>query len=666
MANSFSFLPRGGSEMADLVKHHDWQATPLGVPETWPQSLRTTLSIMLHSKFPMFLFWGADSICFYNDAYRPSLGNNGKHPAALGSKGIEVWPEIWDFIGPLIADVRNGEEAKWIVDELLPIYRNGQMEDVYWTFCYSPVIEEAGDIAGVIVVCSETTHQVYTEIKLKEYDQRFENLVRGASVGVVVLVGEEMRVDIANEVYACLIHRKASELIGKPLFSVIPEVADPYLGLLNDVRTTGVPLHLYETPYYVQVDGEKKEGFVNVVYQPYRDIKGDIIGVLALCNDVTEQVVLRRKIEETELKARLAIESADLGTYEVNLVTDEIKTSDRFNEIWGVKAGEPRFAIKRLLHPDDRATRLMAHEQALVTGLLAYEARVVRESGVIRWIKARGKVLYNEEGKAQTLLGVIQDITEQKEFAEQLTTLVKVRTLELERSNDDLLQFAHVASHDLKEPVRKIKTFAHRLQDDAQNLLPPKSQGYIDKIQSATDRMYQMIEGVLAYSEINTPGQSIEAVDLNTVITNIEADLEIAIAQKGALIRKSGLPVIDGAAVLIHQLFYNLINNALKFSKPDAMPIINIEAATAMENEMPVAVIEIADNGIGFAQEYATKIFSTFTRLHSKDEFDGTGLGLALCKKIVERHHGSIEAEGTLGIGAIFTVKLPVKQIGKI
>ncbi len=160
---NFKFL-NGGGEMGEICRSINWSATVLGSPETWPQSLRTTLSIILNSKFPMFLFWGPDLICFYNDAYRPSLGNKGKHPA-VGQKGKDLWPEIWDDIKPLIDNVLNGGEASWSEDQLLPIYRNGQLEDVYWTFSYSPVADESGKPAGVFVTCTETTDKV---ISLKD------------------------------------------------------------------------------------------------------------------------------------------------------------------------------------------------------------------------------------------------------------------------------------------------------------------------------------------------------------------------------------------------------------------------------------------------------------------------------------------------------------------
>src|SRR6478736_6467765 len=156
---NYNFL-NGGGEAAELIASIDWSQTSLGAIEWWPQSLRTTLSIILHSKFPMFLFWGSDLICFYNDAYRPSLGNDGKHPSAMGSHGEDVWPEIWDIIKPLIDQVLNRGEATWSENQLIPIYRNGKIEDVYWTFSYSPVNDESGEVSGVLVTCNETTEKV--------------------------------------------------------------------------------------------------------------------------------------------------------------------------------------------------------------------------------------------------------------------------------------------------------------------------------------------------------------------------------------------------------------------------------------------------------------------------------------------------------------------------
>jgi len=256
-----------------------------------------------------------------------------------------------------------------------------------------------------------------------------------------------------------------------------------------------------------------------------------------------------------------------------------------------------------------------------------------------------------------------------KEYAEKLEQAVRRRTQELrtlnhslERSNEDLQQFAHVASHDLKEPVRKIRTFSGRLLEEYSGHLPPEAQVFLKKIQQATARMYAMIDGVLNYSVINGSEQPIGEVDLNAVIDQIEGDLELAIRERNATIRRSELPRIEGAPVLIYQLFYNLLNNSLKFAKSGDNLLVTIESRLAEGAGKRFAELTITDNGIGFDPGHADRIFETFVRLNSKDRYEGTGLGLSLCKKIVERHHGTIAATGVLNGGASFVIRLPLTQ----
>jgi signal transduction histidine kinase len=257
-----------------------------------------------------------------------------------------------------------------------------------------------------------------------------------------------------------------------------------------------------------------------------------------------------------------------------------------------------------------------------------------------------------------------------KEYAEKLEQAVRRRTQELrtlnhslERSNEDLQQFAHVASHDLKEPVRKIRTFSGRLLDEYAGHLPPEAKVFLKKIQQATTRMYSMIDGVLNYSVINGSEQPITEVDLHGVIDQIEADLELAIRERNATIRRAPLPRIEGAPVLLYQLFYNLLNNSLKFAKSGDNPLVTIESRFTEGAGKRFAELTITDNGIGFDPGHADRIFETFVRLNSKDRYEGTGLGLSLCKKIVERHHGTIAATGVLNGGATFVIRLPLTQI---
>jgi light-regulated signal transduction histidine kinase (bacteriophytochrome) len=254
-------------------------------------------------------------------------------------------------------------------------------------------------------------------------------------------------------------------------------------------------------------------------------------------------------------------------------------------------------------------------------------------------------------------------LKEQSSWLEQQiqdrTHALKELNLSLKLSNEDLQQFAHVASHDLKEPIRKIKTYSNRLQDEYDALLPDQAKHFLEKINGASNRMHSMIDGVLSHSTYSAVDQIFEPVELDKVIREIETDLELLIQEKNATIISNFLMPVYGAPVLIHQLFYNLINNSLKFSKEDLPPIVEITTRPIIYNGKSFVNIELKDNGIGFQQEQAENIFTTFTRLNSKDKFEGTGLGLSLCKKIIQKHGGTIYAEGLPDIGAKFTMFLP-------
>jgi len=208
-------------------------------------------------------------------------------------------------------------EPVWFEDQLVPFYRNGKVEDIYWTFSYSAVYDEDGNINGCLVTCMETTQKVKMLKDVAESEQRFQNLIREATVGIVVLKGEDLVVEIVNDAYARLIGRTAMELQGMPLFDVIPEAAADYLELLQKVRTTGEPFYMYDAPYTVYSKEEKIEGMLNLVYQAYRESDGTISGVMALCHDITDRKHLLRKAAETEHLLRSVVESAPfpIGVY---------------------------------------------------------------------------------------------------------------------------------------------------------------------------------------------------------------------------------------------------------------------------------------------------------------------------------------------------------------
>ncbi len=300
-------------------------------------------------------------------------------------------------------------------------------------------------------------------------------------------------------------------------------------------------------------------------------------------------------------------------------------------------------------------------------GITAAEMVIERPDGSKRHVMPHPRPIYDARGNIAGAVNILVDITDQKLFSEKLERTVRQRTEELQRSNDDLLQFAHVVSHDLKEPVRKIRTFGKRLQEEFGETIPEKGKTYLSKVLNSTDRMLAVIDGVLSYSALNASEEPISRIDLNEVFRNVEADLEVLIQQKNATIVYNGLPEIEGAPVLIYQLFYNIVQNSLKFSKPDLPPQIAITASVVAKRPgVDWMEMLITDNGIGFEEQYAKSIFNTFARLHSKEKFEGTGLGLALCKKIVERHQGTISATGVRDKGAQFKISLPLKTTASL
>ena len=340
----------------------------------------------------------------------------------------------------------------------------------------------------------------------------------------------------------------------------------------------------------------------------------------------------------------------------------------KWYEITGAKESYGDQSWIPILHPDDVGNCLTTWYRSVETGEpyeIEYRFKDVRY-GRYRWFLGRALPIKDENEKIVKWFGTATDIHDQKMQNEKLEEIVNQRTIELSRSNEDLQQFAHVASHDLKEPLRKISTFSSRLAVEYGQLIPEKGRNYINKLQTSSERMTNMIDSVLSYSVISATEEAFETIDLNLLIEGIENDLELLILQKEAKIAYDNLPHITGAPVLIQQLFYNLINNALKFSKDNIPCDIKISARhvsgsdlTDLPKSKQYVEIIIEDNGIGFNQAYADRMFNVFTRLNTREKYEGTGLGLALCKKIVHRHNGIIYAQGQEGIGAVFHIILP-------
>jgi signal transduction histidine kinase len=288
----------------------------------------------------------------------------------------------------------------------------------------------------------------------------------------------------------------------------------------------------------------------------------------------------------------------------------------------------------------------------------------LRERAVLKQFLRDGRVIavMHEPLPDGGSIATYQDITDLERHELELQKYTK----KLEASNRELQDFAYVASHDLQEPLRKIETFGERLVTKYADEMPDGAQKFIERMDNAIGRMRQLINDLLAYSRVTTKAKPFTQIDLNEVISGVLSDLQIRIEETEAEINIDALPEISADALQMRQLFQNVISNALKFQPSDRKPVVEITAELTpgnfMEGTPDTYTIKVQDNGIGFDNKYKDQIFTIFQRLHGRNEYEGTGIGLATCRKIVERHNGSIDADGEPGVGAKFIIVLPVKQ----
>ena len=600
---------------------------------------------------------------------------------AIGKTFLEILPEMREQgFHQLLLDVyHNGVTHN---GEGVPAYfkrADGRTETHYFNFVYQPYREADGRISGVLVRARDVTEEILAKESLKHSERNLRNFILQAPVAMCILKGPDHVVEIANKRIYELWGKTEEEALGKPIFEALPEAKGQGLEkLLLDVYTTGETFVASERPVNLPRSGRIETFYINFVYDAFREGDGTITGVMAVATDVTEQVLSRQKIELAEETARLAMEGGELGAYDINLLTNEMVTSARFNEIWGVK--EPttdRSVFASIIHPEDRAIREMAHKQSLVTGTINYEARLNRPDGTQRWVRVKGKVLYDKEGTPNRLIGVIQDITEQKQFANELTLRVEERTKALqaantllEKSNEELEQFAYVASHDLQEPMRKIQFYTNMVLEKMD--INESVRKVVEKVNSSSHRMTGLIRSLLEYSKISNKSLPFEETDLNLILQQIISDFELLIEQKEATLAIGKLPVICAIPLQMNQLLFNLVGNSLKFTKRGVAPVISIQSeALSAESKSSFPQLQqdedywkiiIKDNGIGFAPEYAERMFTIFQTLNEKSLYGGYGIGLAVCRKIVDTHKGIIFAKGKPKEGASFIIILPVKH----
>lgn len=364
-------------------------------------------------------------------------------------------------------------------------------------------------------------------------------------------------------------------------------------------------------------------------------------------------------------------EILQFGEYKIDLTTSCVNWSRGLYLILGL---EP-FSVEpspenfmKYVHPSHSALVLIAMNDAKqLQKSYKIEFNITDLKGAQKRLKAENYFQYDNNHQLIKQNIIIRDITENYLQLKQL----EHKITDLHKSNNNLQEFVHVASHDLKEPLRKIAVFTEKLSSEYNNTLEEGAKLSLAKISGSANSMQMLLEDLLNFSTLSANEKEFEQVSVNDVIKSVLSDLEIKVEKSECSLDCGDIPLIDGYSSQIKQLFSNLISNSIKFRKEDSAPAIKIRCEEVNPDQYPqlpillykqYIQITISDNGMGFDQVYSEKIFQVFQRLHSKAEYDGSGIGLSICKKIMENHHGYIFANGQPGVGATFTLLFPKTQ----
>lgn len=428
------------------------------------------------------------------------------------------------------------------------------------------------------------------------------------------------------------------------------------------------------------INETRMESFVNyfkkeLPLSPYDELRKKNIQLLELSEKLKESETQYRVLSETLPQMIFTTNPGGYITYANKWLKD-------YFDLLEIPSGKLHWL--KLIHSPEQTNVIQEWERLQLNhATLRTQAKLkLKGSNELIWHLISLIPLKDENNQITSWTGFFVDIHAQKLVEETLKNNVELKAAqrqllnyqakleenvkELNKSNHDLEQFAYIASHDLQEPLRKIRNFTELLDDSIDDKV--KAKKYLDKIDTSSQRMATLIKDVLNYSRLSKSEAKFENVDLEKTLENVKSDVELVIEEKRAVIQSDKLPVINGISQQLHQLFYNLINNSLKFSLKDPRIWISCNPLSEAETKkypdlhksIPYIELTFKDNGIGFDQKYAAQIFTIFKRLNSANIFEGTGIGLALCKKIVDNHHGLISAESEPGGGATFKIILPV------
>ncbi|MHB8205844.1 ATP-binding protein [Mucilaginibacter sp.] len=472
---------------------------------------------------------------------------------------------------------------------------------------------------------------------LAESDEYFRNLVKQAPIGICIIGARDLIVQDVNLAYLEIVGKTRNELDGRVIWDAVPEAAEIYAPILNNAIKTGIAYQSKENELLLVRNGVPEQVFFDFVYEPmFTD--GIVQAIMVLIIEVTDKVLARRSIEDVEERIRLAVEAAEIGTFDLDLKNGTMVTSERFDTILGLNSHVDWLVYSNAIHPDDRADMEAAHKNAMVNGKLFYEARIIYVDQSIHWVRIQGNVYNDNAGKPKRILGTLLDITQFKR---------------LEQQKDD---FISIASHELKTPITSLKAslqLLNKLRADPTAPIVPK---LIDQSLRSMQKISTLVEDLL---NVSRSQQSQLALNKTTFVM---ADLlnsccsHVRVAGKYELILKGDLQLkVNADEDAIDQVVVNLVNNAVKYA-PDSLVII-----MKVEKAGDSVKISVKDKGPGIAPEKIPFLFDRYYQAQSAGyNNSGLGLGLYISAEIIRKHGGQIGVDSTLGKGSTFWFTLPL------
>ncbi|MEK6304124.1 MAG: PAS domain S-box protein [Acidobacteriota bacterium] len=549
--------------------------------------------------------------------------------------------------------------------ETVRLNKDGMRIDVSITV--SPIQDSAGRIIGASTIARDIGEQKRAEEKLRESEEHYRNVAETAT-DAIITTDEESAITSVNRAAERIFGHRSEDLLGQKLTALMPEyLRHVHQASLKTYITTGDrQLEYWEC---IELTGLKEGGWeIPVELSVSRFTKNDKHVFTCIVRDITE----RKQAQESLLRLAAIVESSSDAIIGKTLDGTIFAWNPGAGKLFGYSAGEAIGRHISILIPADRKDEVPQILERIGRSESTENYETVRLNREGKGIDVSVTVSPIKDGDGAVIGAstIARDITEQKQAEAKLKAL----TADLLHSNRELQDFASVASHDLQEPLRKIQTFADDLAENSASTLSDENRGTLKRIQNAAGRMQRLINDLLLLSRISSGAQPFVQVDLNNVAREVLSDLEVRINETGGRVDLGEIPTIEAEPLQMRQLFQNLVGNALKFNSTGRTPIVSVHgeliggkeglAGSSSEAQaQQLCQITFEDNGIGFDEKYVDRIFAMFQRLHGRNEYEGTGMGLAICRRIAEHHGGNITAQSILGTGSTFTVTLPTTRI---